>query len=433
VGYPRGEHPGAVWHKCDFQCHSPRDRRWIGTTNLPGGSEELELARNEWADSFVGACISAKLTAVAITDHHDICLASYVKSAAKRSVDGIMVFCGVEITCSDNCQCLVLFDPECSEARQLSLLAMAGNIECAHAHELKTCLVSPARCTISELFEVVSKEPLLRDHCLLLPHFSNDDAHKSLNEEGHHSRFANLPCDGVYIERPYSELDPSTLEKIQGKIPQWGDRRRAILATGDNRSEAWGRLGAHDCWIKLGEYSVEALRQALLADEARITFTPPDTPPEQITSLTVQSILTGGLPLKITFNAGFTAIIGGRGSGKTALLEYLRFALGRTESDINPDRKGKKEREAELINDTLADGYVEVMLEREGVHETWRRTLATRATITCTAEDGSQSDLTLSAARERFRARAFYQKGLSNTMTRRPPRSRSPASPPRRN
>ena len=155
----------------------------------------------------------------------------------------------------------------------------------------------------------------------------------------------------------------------------------------------------------------------MLADKARITFTPPDTPLEQIAWLTVQSTLTGGLLLKIAFNAGFTAIIGGRGSGKTALLEYLRFALGRTENDINPERKGKKEREAELINDTLADGYVEVSLEREGVRETWRRGLATRATITCMAEDGSQSELTLSAARERFRARAFCQKGLSNTMT----------------
>ena len=60
--------------------------------------------------------------------------------------------------------------------------------------------------------------------------------------------------------------------RIQGKIDDWGRRRRAVIATGDNRFADWNRLGKHDCWIKLGEHSVEALRQALLADEARITY-----------------------------------------------------------------------------------------------------------------------------------------------------------------
>ena len=35
MAYPKGQHPGATWRKCDFQCHTPRDRHWVGVS-LPG-------------------------------------------------------------------------------------------------------------------------------------------------------------------------------------------------------------------------------------------------------------------------------------------------------------------------------------------------------------------------------------------------------------
>ena len=58
-----GLHPGTTWHKCDFQCHTPRDRAWSGSPDLPGGTEEAERARNEWAEHFVVAADTAKLRA----------------------------------------------------------------------------------------------------------------------------------------------------------------------------------------------------------------------------------------------------------------------------------------------------------------------------------------------------------------------------------
>ena len=69
-----GHHPGAEWHKADLQCHSPRDAGWDGGPRLPGGSPELEAARELWAAEFVAACLQRKLKAVAITDHHDACM-----------------------------------------------------------------------------------------------------------------------------------------------------------------------------------------------------------------------------------------------------------------------------------------------------------------------------------------------------------------------
>ncbi|WP_423416384.1 TrlF family AAA-like ATPase [Hyphomicrobium sp. B1] len=417
MAYKKGEHPGTTWRKCDFQCHSPRDLGWQGSLSLPGGTPEYEEARKDWANKLVEAAVAAGLGAIAVTDHHDVCMPQYVIEAASQANNNLFVLAGMEITCSDNAQCLAVFDPSTTIDQQKAILAKAGGVVPSNHNDSKTCTIIPVTKTVSEIFREVANDPSLRDACVLLPHFSSDDAHKSLNQKGHHPRFAALDCDAVYIERPISDLDEATLSKVQGKIEEWGTRRRAILATGDNRSASWDRLGKHDCWIKLGENSIEALRQAFLADEARIAFTKPMVPSERLISITVKSTLTGSEAVRFTLNEGFTALIGGRGSGKSALLEYLRFGLGRGEGDIEDEVESPREREADLLNDTLQDGYVELELEREGVQEKWRRTLVGRDSIEVTDRNNVVTDITLKVARERFRARAFRQKGLSTTMS----------------
>ena len=418
VIYPKGMHPGTIWRKADLQCHTPRDRSWTGHEALPGGSHATELARKTWAGDFLTAAKGKGLSIVAITDHHDICLSNYVQELAEAD-DDFIFFPGLEVTCSDNSQCLVIFDPLSRSAIHSKALGLLTNVLPADPADEKTCIISPISQTISTFYGNVVAEEHLREACLVFPHFSNPEgSHKSLNEVGHSLRFAALGCDGVYIERPVAELDVVTLQKIRGEIPDWGRRRKALLPTGDNRSAGWERLGVHDCWIKIGEPTIEGLRQALLADEARIAHAAPHEPTDRISSIEIKSTLCGSDPLKIRFNPGFNALIGGRGSGKSAILEYLRFGLGRTSTDLPSTETAKpRERSASLIEDTLSDGgYVEISLEREGIAEKWRRELTSRGTITVTDVTGSTSQLTLSDAQQKFPARAFEQKGLSSTM-----------------
>lgn len=417
MAFPKGQHPGTLWIKTDFQCHSPRDQSWTEAPQLPGGTADLEAARDAWALSFVAQCKAAKLGAVAVTDHHDATFVPYIQKAAAGS--SVTIFPGIEVSCNDNTQCLAIFDPSTTPDIWRHFLGKLRDISVAPPEAPKTQPSVNANLTITELFREVAEDRQLRDACVLLPHFSDPGAHKHLNEEGHHLRFYNLACDAVYVEKAYQDLGADTVRKAYGDVTEWGKRRRAIVATGDNRSPTWRRLGLHDCYIKMGENSLEALRQALIADEARIAYGPPGEPSERIVELTIQSTLTGPQPVTVSFNSGFNAFIGGRGSGKSALLEYLRFALARTERDLG--RSGSREREEQLIEDTLSsDGYVSVVIEREGVRETWRRTLQDES-IQVVDADGTTSSATPDEARRRFRGRAFFQKQLSTT-------TREPAS-----
>ena len=413
--FQKGHHPGATWRKADLQCHSPRDRAWTDPPSLPGGTPDYETARAAWADSFIRECKARNIELVAITDHHDMTFIPYV--VASSVLEGsTLILPGVEVTCADNAQCLAFVDPSCPQTTWTHLLGKLKGISQAPVDDAKTAETVVASMTILDFVEAVASDKVLRDYCVIIPHFSDGNAHKHLNVQGHHERFASIACDGVYIEKPYSGLEPGTLDKAWGNVEKWGKRRRAIIATGDNRSPTWDRLGAHECWIKMGEDTIEALRQALLADEARISHTTPALPLERITELRVKSSLTGPDLFSISLNEGLTAIIGGRGSGKSSLLEYLRFGLGRMPKDVERSDEDDYDRAAQLIDDTLdPDGRVEVVIEREGLRETWRRTFQDRDTVTVTTDD-DETELSIEDAQRRFRARAFPQKGLSTTM-----------------
>jgi len=67
---------GARFRKCDFQVHSLRDANWSG----PFG--DLINDRRKFAEALVADCRRKGLQAIAITDHHDLCLLNTDRPAA---------------------------------------------------------------------------------------------------------------------------------------------------------------------------------------------------------------------------------------------------------------------------------------------------------------------------------------------------------------
>ncbi len=147
-----------------------------------------------------------------MTDHHDVCFVPYVQEAAKQGE--LVVFPGIEITCSDNVQCIAIFDPSCGEETFDKLINRLNDVMVAPMVEPKAHPVTPANMTILELVGAVADDIHLRENCVILPHFSVEGAYKSLNQDGFHRRFAELETNGVYTECPFSAIDVVTLEKI---------------------------------------------------------------------------------------------------------------------------------------------------------------------------------------------------------------------------
>lgn len=295
--------------KCDFQIHTPRDPNWKGQ-RLLGGDEEKEDARKAWAKSFVEACVARGLSAIAITDHHDFAFIPYIQAAIETSgaKDRLILFPGIEVTCDDSSQCLVLFDRDTDETLWDHMFGFLPNIQKVASY-LAGAQAELCGLSITELTQNLSDSKIFDENTIALPNGSGEGGHKTVLRNGFHTRFAALPVVGFYSDHAIAKYNQGDLNIIQGKVKEWGERRRGILPTGDNRMPTFEHLGHNPCWIKLGEPTTEAIRQALLADESRVRYEAPIYPAQRLTGIRVSSSLTGDLSL--SFNAGFNAFIGG--------------------------------------------------------------------------------------------------------------------------
>ena len=83
------------------------------------------------------------------------------------------------------------------------------------------------------------------------------------------------------------------------------------------------------CWIKMSEVSAEGLRQAFLDPDSRIRLAT-DPVPEEHTEFASISWETNGFlrDCSIDFNENLNVLVGGRGTGKSTVVESIRYVLG---------------------------------------------------------------------------------------------------------
>ncbi len=348
---------GAHYYRCDFQVHTPRDHSWKGKDcNTP---EE----RAAYAASLVKACREKAIQAIAVTDHHDLAFIAVIRKAAEEETDHagkplaaaerLSVFPGVELTLAVPCQALLILDADFPEDRFDGVLT-ALTLEPAPPGDPKTAQVKQIAqvTTFADLKRLLDAHKWLQNRYIVLPNVTNEGKH-SLLRSGQAGKYADMPCVGGYVDGDLAGLKPGTLSILAGKDKNWGNKRIACIQTSDTRREDHTTLGIHSTWIKWAAPTAEALRQACLAQESRISHTEPRLPAVVITGISVSNSQFLG-PVDLELNPQYNALIGGRGTGKSTILEYLRWALcdqpPATDSDDAPNYQTRRSR---LIESTL--------------------------------------------------------------------------------
>lgn len=72
---------GAHIYHCDLQVYMPRDRNWTGSARVN------DADRRAYAGSLVQACRNRGLQGIAVTDHHNMAFAEYVRRAPAEEID----------------------------------------------------------------------------------------------------------------------------------------------------------------------------------------------------------------------------------------------------------------------------------------------------------------------------------------------------------
>jgi len=184
-----------------------------------------------------------------------------------------------------------------------------------------------------------------------------------------------MPCVGGYIDGELSKLGLGNRSIIDGKVKEWGNKRIAVFQTSDNRCEDHRNLGRVSTWVKWAVPSAEALRQACLAPESRVSQDAPRLPSVAVASISVSNSAFLG-PIDLELNPQYSVLIGGRGTGKSTILEYLRGTLcDQPPSVSDEDTPNYQSRRGRLIDQTLkpVGATVEVRYDVNGVPHVVRR------------------------------------------------------------
>jgi len=363
---------GAHFHRCDFQVHTPRDLNWIGE----GAVTEEE--RRTYAEEFIQACRAKRLDAVAITDHHDFGFFPYIKAAADLELDDrgnqvadenkIVVFPGLELTLSNPpCQAILILDanfPVEHLNNILVLLGMTPNPQTDAKHGQVVPIPQNVINGFESLYSKLDTLEYLKGRYIVLPNVSEGGNSTILR-----SRFADyyksMPCVGGYLDGPVSQYGTGNELITEGENREYGFKPIGLFQTSDNRKRDFAELGKYTTWVKWAKPTAEALRQACLAKESRLSQEDPQTPSTCVTGIYVSNSKFLG-PTEIEFNQQYNAIIGGRGTGKSTILEYLRWALcDQPVENVEDydDSSGLLAKRKSLIENTLKriDGEVRVI------------------------------------------------------------------------
>jgi chromosome segregation protein len=206
---------------------------------------------------------------------------------------------------------------------------------------------------------------------------------------------------------------------LAGKDKNWGNKRVACFQTSDSRREDHRDLGVHSSWIKWATPTAEAPRQACLAQESRISQEPPPLPPVVIEAISVSNSAFLG-PVELELNPQYNALIGGRGTGKSTLLEYLRWALCDQPPGVaDDDAPNYQARRMRLIDQTLKtlNATIDVRFRINNVpHVVRRSSLDGSLQIKIAKED--MRPCTEDEVRSLLPIQAYSQKQLSDVSVR---------------
>lgn len=439
---------GAIFRKTDFQVHSLRDINWKGPFD--------RLAdREKFAHSLVAHARKAGLAAIALTDHHDLCFWPYLRDAAAQETDAagtpyppedqLVVFPGIELTLSTPpCQALLLLDPDLPEKTiqyiwgALKVIptdttdkttTVTETLELDRSIAAITRDIAALRTNPSETNP--DKFEYLDGRFIVLPNVK-PGGHQTLLRTNFQDHYAESPFCGGYLEKVfYEDLGQGDRNILEGRVQAWGNKALGIFQTSDCRevvenptdqSLSFKGLGQWPTWVKWAVPSAEALRQACLAKTSRISHADPAYPLLQVVGVTVSDSEFLG-QVELGLSPQLNSLIGGRGTGKSSLLEYIRWALcddplrnGADETEL-PNFEARRKA---LVEHTLKpkNATVTVFYKKNDVLYSIQRSVTTKdGSCLVTHANGNQESMRPAQVRQQFPILSYAQKQLSSVGT----------------
>lgn len=335
---------GAQWVRADFHLHTRADREF-----------KFSGDNNFYNSSYVDALGKAGVRLGVIANHNKFDFEEFKALRKTAQKKGIALLPGVELSVDDGrngIHTLVVFSDDWladghGHINPFLGVAFEGKVPAQYEQE-------NGRSSLSLLETIKKLESYHRDFFLVFAHV---EAPSGLWAELDGGRLAELGQNEFFRRRTLGFQKVRTYNKLQEKSKpcrtkarqHLGDWYPAELEGCDAKCiEEIGQGKA--CYLKLGELSFEAVKFALSDPAARVATELPKHEASHIRSIRFEGGILDGETLD--FSPELNTLIGIRGSGKSSILEAVRYALDIPRGEKAQDIKYKDE----LIRHTLGSG-----------------------------------------------------------------------------
>lgn len=346
---------GSRWWKCDFHLHSPGSYDWNN-----GESK----AASDWTD----AARAKDLDAVAVTDHNTGSFVGQIQQQAQSTGRELIVFPGVELTVSGGIHLLILFSPGEDER---TITAFLGRCQVPRGDYGKPEALSP--CSLQEVLKRVEEHNAV----CIAAHVTENKGLLRAIEPG--QTLQQIVTSENLHAVEVNNHDPDLLEYVDDSKEGYKRPHGRLPLLSFSDGHALDQIGRRSTWIKMSWPDMKGLKLAFADGPMSVLPGNQTLNPNAHANLVVESIEIDSAkymgrehPFQVRFNPWLNAIVGGRGTGKSSLIEFLRVAL-RREGEL-PERLRDEFEEFKQVSSTredkgrlTADTKIAVVYRKDGV------------------------------------------------------------------
>ena len=300
---------GARFYRCAFQVNP--------FSYLKRHKKQTKFStEQDYNAAIIAACREAEIEVIGVTDHYRVQESRSLVQAAREA--GLFAFSGFEAVTKDGVHFLCLFDPD----KDKVLERFIG--ECG-VHESNAA--SPTG--ILDSGEFLGRAKNWGGICIAAHVAGEGGLLKKLSGQTRVNVWKSSELLACALAGPLDDAPQGIRPILENKDAEHKRSRPvAIVNASDVDSPDDLKEDSSSCFVKMSTVSVEALRQAFLDPESRIRLNshPQPEPHAEFLAMTWVGGFLGDT--SVHFNGNLNVLVGGRGTGKSTMIESMRYTLG---------------------------------------------------------------------------------------------------------
>lgn len=361
---------GSTWLRADFHLHTKADKEFV-----------YRGEDNSFVSDYVNKLSEEKIGVAAITNHNKFDFNEYKALAKKSRKQEIYLLPGVELSVNDGANgihCLVIFNPIEWLENGTDYINSFINQTFAGKHNYEN---ENGRSNDSLIETIKKLDAFEKDYFIIMAHIeANSGFYKELNG----GRITELGKVPIFRKAVLGFQKVRTRDVIKN-LNTWLDNELpAFVECSDAKNiEEIGTGNSvngvtQKTYLKIGAFNFEAIKYALLDQQYRLAQNTTDPINGYIKSISFKGGKLDGSTLHL--NHSMNNLIGIRGSGKSSILEAIRYSL---DIDLTEKQNVDYDYKTKLVNALLGSGgkITSVLVDDQGKEYVAEKILGDRTNI----------------------------------------------------